>query len=121
METSLHPQKQYQISEVYIADITELKNIFLEISNLKIVPENFGIPFLMIRQENTIIAFASLIINPIGENDFVIYEKFDLDTEEKKNFITYVQKYFKGNNSGNYRNPLQLKTSADRMINWLNT
>lgn len=120
METSLQPQKQYQISEVYIADIIELKNIFLQISNLEIVPESFGIPFLMIRQKNNIIAFASLIINSIGKTDFVIYEKENLSTEEKESFMSQVQTYFKRNNSGNYRDPLQLKSSTERMINWLN-
>ncbi|MFP3594260.1 hypothetical protein [Chryseobacterium sp. SIMBA_038] len=120
METAFQPQKQLQISEVYIADIVELKNIFLQLSNLEIVTENFGIPFLMIRQKNNIIAFASLFINQKGETDFVIYEKSSLNTEEKKNFFTHAQSYFKRNNSANYRDPLQLKSSIERMINWLN-
>lgn len=120
METTFQPQKQLQISEVYIADIVELKNIFRQISNLEMVTENFGIPFLMIRQKNNIIAFASLIINQKGETDFVIYEKSNSNKEEKENFLTHAQNYFKRNNAANYHDPVQLKSSIERMINWLN-
>lgn len=120
METTVQPQKHLQISEVYIRDMVELKKIFLQTSNAKTVTDNFGIPFLMVKKNGNIIAFASLIINKKGQNDFIIYEKSDLNTEEKEKFIFQASRYFKRNNSGNYRDPLQLKSSIERMINWLN-
>lgn len=120
METTLQQQQQLQFSEVYIADITALKDIFLQVSNLKRVNEIFGIPFLLVKKKKNITGFASLVISDTGETDFKVYHKPDLKPEEKEAFICHARKFFKRNNSGNYRKPEQLKSSIDRMINWLN-
>lgn len=120
METILQRQKQTQISEVYITDISILRNIFITISNSEKATEAFGIPFLLLKKKNDILAFASLIINQMGKTDFIIYVKSALNTEEKEDFTSHVEKYFRKNNSANYRNPTQLKYSIDRIINWLN-
>ncbi|EJL74469.1 hypothetical protein [Chryseobacterium populi] len=118
METTLQHQ-QLQFSEVYIADITALKDIFLQASNLKRVNEIFGIPFLLVKKKENISGFASLVINETGTTDFKVYHKPDLKPEEKEAFTLHARKFFKRNDSGNYRKPEQLKSSIDRMINWL--
>lgn len=119
METDYKTQERSQYAEVYISDIPQLKNIFLELFNVKAVNENFGIPFLMLRKGSNIAVFASLIISDhkIG---FKIYQNTDLTFKEKEDFEKNAENYFRQNNSANFRNAEQLKSSITQMINWLN-
>lgn len=120
METNVQYQEQLQYAEVYISDMLVLKNIFLQSQNTGKVNWHFGLPFLLAKKRDEVIAFASLIIS---ENDgiaFTIYNKAGNPDSEKKNFIFRVENYFKQNRTSNFRNPEQLKNSIQRMVNWLN-
>lgn len=120
METTLQHQDRLRYAEVYISDILELKKLFLKKFGLDKINKNFGIPFILIKKDNKFTAFASLIINLNNQIDFEIYEFPDLTIKEKKDFRAEADAYFKRNNSGNFRNPEQLKSSIQEMINWLN-
>ena len=120
METTLQHQDRLRYAEVYVSDILELKNLFLKKFGRDRINENFGIPFMLIKKDNKLKAFASLIINPNNQIGFEIYEFSDLTMKEKKDFRAEADDYFKRNNSGNFRNPEQLKSSIHEMINWLN-
>lgn len=120
METITQHQKQFQYAEAYISDMLMLKNIFLETQNLKRADQNFGIPFLLAKNENEIVAFASLIVNEKDEVSFRIYNKKRMTDSEKKNFFSRAERYFKNNNTPNFKDPEQLKSSMRRMISWLN-
>ncbi|UWX59944.1 hypothetical protein N0B40_16210 [Chryseobacterium oranimense] len=120
METIIRNYQQLQYAEVYISDIPSLKNIFLQIQSSSRLSKEFGVPFLLVKKKNQIVGFASLIINGKGEISFVIYGKNDLSDSEKKNFNLHAERFFKQNNSGNFRNADQLKSSIERMIAWLN-
>lgn len=120
METIIRNYQQLQYAEVYISDIPSLKNIFLQVQSSSKLSKEFGVPFLLVKKKNKILGFASLIINGKGEISFVIYGKNELSDSEKKNFNLRAERYFKQNNSGNFRNADQLKISIERMITWLN-
>jgi len=120
METISQYQEQLQYSEVYISDMVALKKIFIQNTGAKKITAGFGIPFLLIKKKNEIIAFASLIINENGAIGFTIYEKRNLTSSEKKNFAFRAESYSKKNNAPNFRNPEQLKSSIHQLINWLN-
>lgn len=120
METINQYQEQLQYAEVYISDMVALKKIFIQDTGAKKVTAGFGIPFLLIRKKNEIMAFASLIINEKGGIGFTIYEKRNLTSAEKKNFNFRAEAYTKKNNAPNFRNPEQLKSSIHRMVDWLN-
>lgn len=118
MKTDYKLHQKSQFTEVYISNIPELKKIFLEIFGLKIVNENFGIPFLLIKKGNHIEAFASLVIinNKIN---FKIYENADLTEKEKDIFFKKAEKYMAQNDSANFTDVEELRNSIDRMLNWL--
>ncbi|MBB6332650.1 hypothetical protein HNP24_003642 [Chryseobacterium sediminis] len=120
METITQHQKQFQYVEAYISDMLMLKNIFLETQNLKRADQNFGIPFLLAKNEKEIVAFASLIVNEKDEVSFIIYNKNRMSDSEKKNFFSRAERYFNNNNTPNFKDPEQLKSSIRRMISWLN-
>lgn len=120
METTVQHQQPLQYAEVYISDMLALKNIFLQTQNGKKINENFGVPFLLIKKKNEIIAFASLIVNEKNEVVFKVYDKKGMTDTEKKNFISRAESYYKKNNTSNFRNPEQLKSSISRMVSWLN-
>lgn len=120
METISQYQDELQYREVYISDMIALKKIFIQGTGANKVTAGFGIPFLLIKKKNEIIAFASLIINEKGGIGFTIYEKRNLTPSEKKNFAFRAETYSKKNNAQNFRNPEQLKSSIHQMINWLN-
>lgn len=119
METIIRNQ-QLQYAEVYISDMKSLKYIFLQSQNLSRLNQDFGVPFLLAKKRNKILGFASLIINGKGEITFKIYGKGDLTDSEKKNFNLQAERYFNKNNSANFRNAEQLKSSINRMVSWLN-
>ncbi|MGI9650558.1 hypothetical protein [Chryseobacterium sp. RLHN22] len=120
METHLLQNNRLHYAEVYASDIFELKNLFLQKFNVHKINENFGIPFLLAKNKNTVFAFASLILNPKNETDFLIHTDQAFNHEERKQFMMTAKEYFSRNNSENFRNPLQLKSNIERMINWLN-
>lgn len=120
METISQYQEQLQYSEAYISDMVTLKKIFIQDTGAKKVTAGFGIPFLLIKKKNEIVAFASLIINEKGKIGFTICEKRNLTPSEKKNFAFRAEAYSKKNNAPNFRNPEQLKSSIEQMIDWLN-
>ena len=119
METVIRNQHQLQYAEVYISDIPSLKNIFLQVQNSSKLTKEFGLPFLLVKKNNQIVGFASLIMNGKGEISFTLYGKNELSDSEKKNFNLRAERYFKQNNSGNFRNADQLKSSIERMTGWL--
>ncbi len=120
METIIRNHQQLQYAEVYISDIPSLKNIFLQVQNSSKPSKEFGVPFLLVKKNSQILGFASLIINGKGEISFTIYGKNELSDSEKNNFNLRAERYFKQNNSGNFRNADQLKSSIERMTGWLN-
>ncbi|MDQ0783774.1 hypothetical protein [Chryseobacterium sp. W4I1] len=120
METTAQYHEQLQYAEVYISDMLTLKQIFLQSQNIKILPRNFGVPFLLVKKKNEIAAFASLIINEKGEITFKIFHNNQFSESEKKDFIIRAENYFKKNNTANFKNPEQLKSSISRMVSWLN-
>lgn len=119
METLRPTYDQLAYAEVYISDMLSLKNIFLKTQTLKKLNQNFGVPFLLVKKKNEVTGFASLIINEKGEIIFKIYEN-SLSESEKRNFTLRAESYFKNNNTANFRNPEQLKSSISRMVGWLN-
>lgn len=120
METNVQHHESLQYAEVYISDMLVLKNIFLQAQNTGKVSSEFGLPFLLAKKKEEVIAFASLVMNEKGGIAFKIYDKTGAQNSEKKNFISRVESYFKKNNTANFRNPEQLKNSICRMISWLN-
>lgn len=120
METITQHQKQFQYAEAYVSDMLVLKNIFLKTQNLKLADQSFGLPFLLAKNGREVVAFASLIVNEKDEISFKIYDKNKMTEAEKRNFFSHVERYFKNNNSPNFKNPAQLKSSINSMVNWLN-
>ncbi|MEF9480295.1 hypothetical protein ACR1PO_08960 [Chryseobacterium sp. RRHN12] len=120
METMVQHQKQFQYVEAYISDMLVLKNIFLETQHLKIADKNFGLPFLLAKNGGEVVAFASLIVNEKNEISFKIYDKRKMTDAEKRNFFSCAERYFKNNNTPNFKDPEQLKSSISSMISWLN-
>jgi hypothetical protein len=120
MEPRIQYPNNLRYEEVYISDMVLLKNIFLQKQNSTTVNESFGLPFLMVKKANVIIAFACLVVNKHGKPDFIIHEIADLNTEEKEGFRFFVEDYFKRNPSDNYRNPQQLKSTINSIVNWIN-
>lgn len=120
METTAQYREPLQYAEVYISDMLTLKQIFLQSQNTQTLTQNFGVPFLLVKKKSEIVAFASLVINEKGEIAFKIFHSNPFSDSEKKDFITRADNYFKKNNSANFRNPDQLKSSISRMISWLN-
>ncbi|MFS4431651.1 hypothetical protein [Chryseobacterium sp. S90] len=120
METIVQRQEQIQYAEAYISDMPELKKIFLQMKEAKKVDSNFGLPFMLVKKKNETVAFASLIVNEKNEISFRIYDKNRMSEAEKRNFFSNTERYFKNNNTPNFRNPEQLKSSIKRMTGWLN-
>ncbi len=120
METITLHQEPTQYAEAYISDMLMLKNIFLQTQKCKGVDQNFGLPFLVAKRKNEIIAFASLVIDEKNEITFRVYDKKGLTEAEKKNFDNRAESCFKKNNTPNFRNPEQLKSSTRGMVSWLN-
>lgn len=120
METITQHQKQFQYAEAYVSDMLVLKNIFLETQNLKKADQNFGLPFLLAKNGREVIAFASLIINEKNEISFKIYDKNRMTEAEKRNFFSRAERYCKNNNTPNFKDLEQLRSSINSMINWLN-
>lgn len=120
METITQHQKQFQYAEAYVSDMLVLKNIFLETQNVKNADQNFGLPFLLAKNGREVIAFASLIINEKDEISFRIYDKNRMTESEKRNFYSRAERYCKHNNTPNFKDPEQLKSSINSMISWLN-
>ncbi|WP_312297598.1 hypothetical protein [Chryseobacterium sp.] len=120
METIVQHQEQIQYAEVYISDLLILKNIFLQAQDDKTVNRGFGLPFLLAKDKNEIIAFASLIINGKDGITFKMFNKKRMPETEKENFALKAERYFKKNNTPNFRNADQLKSSISNMVDWLN-
>ena len=120
MEKIVQRQEQIQHAEAYISDMPELKKIFLQMKEVKKVDSNFGLPFMLVKKKNETIAFASLIVNEKNEISLKIYDKNRMSEAEKRNFFSHTERYFKNNNTPNFRDPEQLKSSVRRMISWLN-
>ncbi|MDM1554046.1 MULTISPECIES: hypothetical protein [Chryseobacterium] len=120
METNIQSQEQLQYAEVYISDMWVLKKIFQQTQGTGKVNQEFGMPFLLAKKKNEVIAFASLVANEKEVITFNIYHKEEIKEAEKNNFISKVERYFRKNNTSNFRNPEQLKNSIYKMVSWLN-
>lgn len=119
METLLQSRDQLVYAEVYISDMLSLKNIFLQSQTLQKLNQNFGVPFLLVKKKDTVLAFATLVLTEKAEIAFKIYES-NLTEWEKRSFIFRAEHYFKKKTTANFRNPEQLKSSISRMVSWLN-
>lgn len=84
METIVQHQEQIQYAEVYISDLLILKNIFLQAQDAKTVNRSFGLPFLLAKDKNEIIAFASLITNGKDGITFQMFDKKECRKQKKK-------------------------------------
>ncbi|ASW75388.1 hypothetical protein IQ37_02365 [Chryseobacterium piperi] len=73
-----------QWDEVYVSDMVVLKDIFLQKQNSGILNEDFGLPFLLAKKAQDVVAFACLVINHLGKIDFILHEVEDLNGDEKK-------------------------------------
>lgn len=121
METSLDYQKTLQFAQVYITDMGALKKIFLQaFSSEQNITASFGVPFLLAKKEDKIVAFASLVLNATEEIGFEIYNDPDMSEDEKLIFVSFVSNYFKEKGTGSYTNPEQLKESISKILKWLN-
>lgn len=120
METTLLQNSRLHYAEVYASDILELKNIFLQKFKVNKISKGFGIPFLLVRRKNEVVAFASLILNQNDEIDFEVIEKLTLNSEDQEEFIIKAKNYFKNSHSENFIDAEQLKYNIQRMIDWLN-
>jgi hypothetical protein len=120
METIAQHQELLQYSEAYISDMLMLKNIFLQEKGHGKIDQDFGLPFLLMKKKNTTIAFASLTLNERNEIHCKIYHKKGVAESEISGFYARALSYFKKNNTPNFRNPEQLKSSIKSMIGWLN-
>lgn len=120
METTAQHQEELQYAQVYISDMPILKHIFIQNTETKKITADFGIPFLLVKKKNRVVAFASLIIKENGKIGVTAHEKRSLTPSEKKTFILHAETYAGKNNTANFRNPEQLKSSIYRMIDWLN-
>lgn len=120
METTLQYQDRLHYAEVYASDILELKNIFLQQLSLSKINKKFGIPFLLVRKGNKIVAFASLILTQDNQIDFEIHGKFDLRINEREDFMSKAKDYCARNTSDNFINPDELQYNIQRMVDWLN-
>lgn len=120
MEKTFQHLDQLHYAEVYASDILELKKIYLQKFGLNTINQNFGIPFLLIKKENKIVAFASLIINNKNQIGFEIYENSEVTINEKEDFKIKAENYCKKNNSGNFTDPEGLRYNILRMVDWLN-
>lgn len=120
METIVQHQEQIQYAEVYISDLLILKNIFLQAQDAKTVNRSFGLPFILAKDKTEIIAFASLITNGKDGITFQMFDKKRMPETEKENFALKAENYFKKNNTPNFRNADQLKSSISNMVDWLN-
>lgn len=120
METIIQHQKPFQYAEAYISDMWMLKTIFLETQNVKKADQNFGLPFLLAKNGNIVVAFASLIVDEKNEISFKVYDKNRMPEVEKKNFFSRAERYLKNNNTPNFKDSEQLKSSINSMISWLN-
>ncbi|MBV8327146.1 hypothetical protein [Chryseobacterium sp.] len=120
METRVQHQKQLQYAEVYISDMLELKEIFLRAQNTATVHKDFGIPFLLAKEKDNILSFASLVINEQGEIECKAYHRAETTEPEKRIFDYKSEEYCQRNTTANFRNPEQLKRSIESMVSWLN-
>lgn len=120
METTLQYQDRLHYAEVYASDILELKNIFLQQLSLNKINKSFGIPFLLVRRGEEIVAFASLILTQDNQIDFEIHGKFDLRSNEREDFMSKAKNYCARNTSDNFIDPHELKYNIQRMVDWLN-
>mgnify|MGYP003586559519 CR=1 FL=1 len=120
MVMALQQQDRLHYAEVYASDILELKNFFLQQFGLNMINENFGIPFLLSKKENRIVAFASLTVNKDHQIGFEIYGNSEVGEIEKEDFKAKAIHYCKENRSENFTDPDELKYNIQRMVNWLN-
>lgn len=121
METSLEYQETLQFAQVYITDMEALKKIFLQAFPLEHdITAAFGVPFLLAKKEDSIVAFASLVLNAKEAIDFEVYNSPDMNADEKGIFVSFVSRYLKEKGTGNYSDPEQLKDSICRVLKWLN-
>jgi hypothetical protein len=120
METTFQHQDRLHYAEVYVSDVLDLKKLFLKKFESNKINENFGIPFLLAKKGNSIVAFASLMLNQDNQIDFEIYDNSDLKGNEREDFKTKAKSYCKRNNSENFRNPEELQYNTQRMVEWLN-
>jgi hypothetical protein len=120
MEMTLQHQDRLHYAEVYASDIFELKSFFLQKFGSDEINENFGIPFLLVKKENKIVVFASLIVNQNFEIDFEIYGNSNFSVKEIEQFKAHAKNYCKRNHSENFENPEELQYNIQRMADWLN-
>lgn len=118
METTVQYREQIQYAEVYISDMLTLKNLFLQTEDIENA-RNFGIPFLLAEKQSEIIAFASLVLHKKDKISLRVYAGKGMSESEKKNFTSRAEAYFIKNNTPNFRNPEQLRSSISNMVDWL--
>lgn len=120
MTTTYPIQQHINFSEVYYKDIHLLKSKFLDVKNCTNITEEFGLPFLLIKKRKNIIGFASLITTN-NKISFNINYFGQLHEDDKTIIHDYVQNYFKIQKTANFTYPLQLKSSINNLIYWLNS
>ncbi len=121
METLQKTTPILDFSNTYIEDMIQIKNIFLQTHNNENgITEDFGLPFLTIRENGIIKAFASLIVDFSNVIRFRILYSEDFSFEDKEKIHKIAADYFSKKTSPNFKNPIQLNASIQNIINWLN-
>lgn len=120
METLTAPTA-YQFCKVYFSDMLVLEKIFTEnYTPQKVISKDFGIPFLLLKEENKIVAFASVILNTANVSDFTIYSNGAVAATTQSAFYDKARQIFDSSELDTYKNPTHLQISINRLLNWLN-
>jgi len=121
METIYFTIQSINITQAYYTDIQLLKKEFLILKNDKKLTEEFGLPFLLIKKEQKIIGYVSLIITDNDNINFRVNYFSDLHENTKKTIYDQVEKYFRSQKTANFSNVSQLKFNINNLIYWLNS
>lgn len=121
METIDPTKSQLKYSNAYAKDLATLKQSFLVLNDCKTLTQDFGLPFLVIRNSKKIMAFASLISIDNKRIDFRIFYINRVSEEEKTEIAQQVNLYFSNGRSNNFKDIAQLQHSIDQLIFWLNS
>ncbi|WP_163410283.1 hypothetical protein [Flavobacterium ajazii] len=114
-------KKELKFSEVYVSDIKILKTIFDQVSDINSTDQkSFGVPYLIAKKGDEIIAFASLIADQNHKINLGIYDNGNLDNEDKKEFSQYSSDFLKEKKEATFNNAELLIKNTERISQWLN-
>lgn len=114
------PKEKLKFSEVFIFDIKILKDIFNQVTDANSIDQkSFGVPFLLAKKKDKIIAFASLIVDKNNKISFVVYHN-GIHDNDKTDFNQYASDFLKKKKEATFNNAELLIKNAARITQWLN-